>query len=181
MARSFATALLALLLLIAPASAQGGWRPSDEQAAAAQAAADAYFAALEQGAPAQAYAMMAEEMRGVETEAAFVERQRELRGVLSGLIERRFHRITWYKDPAGARPGSYAAFDMVARFQNADRYCGYVIARQLPGGGPFRIIRMEETFLDNANAENMPDPQGVWREMATRFCPGWSETLSPPV
>lgn len=172
-----ALALLTTLVLAFAAFAQTPWQPSSEQIEQSRATVDAYFGAIERNEPGRAFDMMSADARALENEGAFAERQRQFKSLSGALLERRFHRVTWYKDPAAApAPGVYVAFDMVAWFSNIDRYCGYVIAYQAPEGGPFQITRIEENYIDNKTAGGAGAP-AIWRQLAEGACPGWTDAV----
>lgn len=169
---------LVALACATPAFAQGTWEPSPEQVEQATDAVDHYFSALEHGEFDRAFNMMARITRALESQRAFAERQRKFTSASGALIERRFHRVTWYKDPAGApAPGVYVAFDMVAWFANLDHYCGYAMAYQPPEGGAFEIIRIDETTMDRQTAGAGEQSKVVWRQVAGQACPGWTEQI----
>jgi hypothetical protein len=170
-------AFLATLAVASAALAQSDWQPSSDQIEQSRAAVDAYFTALEHNEPERAFAMMSAGTRAIETASAFSERARSFASISGALLERRFHRVTWYKDPADApAPGVYVAFDMVAWFANIDRYCGYVIAYQAPTGGAFEIMRLEENYIDNKTAGGA-GASAIWLQLAQSACPGWTEKL----
>lgn len=60
--------------------------------------------------------------------------------------ERKVVRVTWYDDPAGARPGRYAAADYGAAYSNGSFYCGFVAWLQQRDGS-YQIVREEEGQL----------------------------------
>lgn len=181
-ARSLITALLAFawMFVSAQASFSQSWEPSQDQARAARAAVETFLAAHDRGDTASAYAMLSEEFRTLESETSFSRSVQAFNEDAGGLVGRTITDVTWYKDTPGApRAGVYAAFDMVARFANIDRYCGYVIVHQPPEGGPFKIMRLEQTFLDNAQARSFalnnaqPPLEEYWSQLAAAVCPGW--------
>ena len=95
------------------------------------------------------------------------------------VTERRIVTVTWTKDPAQApKPGVYAAIDIVSRFANIDRDCGYLIVYQPPAGGVFLVAREEENLMTNADAaaiERQHAEAGVeaaWSQLAAR-CPNY--------
>ena len=177
---ALARALIACIavLIFASQSAGQAWEPSQQQRNGAQATVEAYLATTDRGDAAAAYAMHGEETRAMQPLADFTESVRAFTALAGKLVERRFAHVTWYKDPPDSPAlGVYAAFDMIARYANIDRYCGYVMAYQDPKGGDFIIMRVEENYLDNATAQSMArqgtSPDAFWAEMASSHCPGW--------
>jgi hypothetical protein len=64
------------------------------------------------------------------------------------VVSHRIKRVTWYKDPPGNPPGTYAAADFVGEYANVPFHCGYVVWFQ--DAGAFRLIREEENVIDAA-------------------------------
>lgn len=184
-------ALAALLFAAVPAQAQTaprevnitadsapGWVPSIAQDQAVDGATDAWFAALESGDFARAYAMLAPANR-TEPYADFARRNAAARDNAGALRGRTVLKVTWTKDPANApAPGVYAAVDIAERHANVDRQCGYLIWYQPPEGGPFLLMRTETSRFDNAAAAQIEKQQGraevdrVWA-VASANCPNY--------
>ncbi|MBY0567069.1 MAG: DUF4019 domain-containing protein [Hyphomonadaceae bacterium] len=177
-------ALLAMFTFAASAAAQ----TQDARVAAAATARDAFWQALERNDLASARAMWTEDMQAEQTEEDFVADAGRLRRQTGAVIERRVMRTTIYDNTPGApAPGVYIAFDIVARFENVDRFCGYIIMHQASEGQPFRVSRIDQTMMENSAAAAW-DGQGqttdqAWQQLATQFCPGWqpSWAIAPPV
>ena len=185
---------IALLLCVGAPSANGapppreinitsdsprGWIPSEDLEQQARTAALAYLAAMDQGRPADAWTFMSKDNQGLQSQAAFTGRITQFNAKAGPVVERRITMLTWTKDPPGGPPtGVYAAFDLVSRFANIDRYCGYVVLYQAPAGGPFRVMREEDTYLDNATAQAIAaggkeSVESVWARVAVN-CPNYS-------
>ena len=184
-------ALAALLLAAAPACAQNapreinvssdsapGWLPSLAQEGAVAAATEAWFAAMESGDFARAYAMLAPANQ-TQSPAEFASTYGALRRQAGEFRGRTILKITWTKDPANApAPGVYAAVDVAERHANVDRQCGYLIWYQKPEGGPFLLMRIESTRLDNAVATQVEKERGrpaldrLWAEASVN-CPNY--------
>ncbi len=171
--------LLALAVMAPMARAETPAAASTEEAASVR---EAYLAASERGDATTAYSMHNPGLQALESEAQFASHIAQLNAVLGPLIERQITRTTVYTNPPGVDPGVYVAFDMIGRFENADRYCGYIIIFQPPAGAP-KVARIEQNFLLNASADQttrnagQPSADQVWTQMATQNCPGWA----PPV
>jgi len=162
-----------------------GWLPSTDQAQAASAALMAYLAAKDAGHADVAYAMLEEDNSALQPFADFARDLATFNGRAGNVAERRIVAVTWTKDPAQApKPGIYAAMDIVSRFANIDRYCGYVVVYQPPAGGPFRVGREEANFMTNADAATIERQQSsaaveaAWSQLSAR-CPNYPGQ-SPP-
>jgi hypothetical protein len=172
------------VLFASVASAQ-----TDEAAAIAAAGQlrDAYWGALNLQHYDVAYAMYASSTQAVVSRDAFVEYEQQGRRDNGAVIERRVMRTTVYDNPANApAPGLYVAFDFIGRYEATDRACGYLILHRLTPSAPFRVVRSEQAFLDNATAARVQEQgQSVdefWAQMATQYCPGWQSDwqIQPP-
>jgi hypothetical protein len=138
-----------------------GWLPSEAEERAARGALDRYFATVEAGDDRGAYAMMTPGFQALAPYAGFAADNARFRDLAGTLRDRRVVRLTWTKDPADApRPGIYAAFDVAARYTRVDRQCGYVILYHEADGAPFQIVRVENNFLSNDNAQDIEQTQG---------------------
>jgi|SRR5579859_1228523 len=158
-----------------------GWLPSTDQARAASEAALAYLAAKDTGGADAAYAMLEESNKALQPFADFSRGLAAFNNQAGAVAERRIVTVTWTKDPAQApKPGVYAAIDIVSRFANIDRDCGYLVVYQSPTGGPFRVSREEANFMTNADAASIERQQSkaameaAWRQLSMK-CPNYSE------
>jgi len=172
------------ILAAAPAYAQSNEQRVNEAAARR----DAFWQALEAEDYAGAYAVMTDGFHALETAESFATNAARLRQQLGPVIERRVMRTTVYDNPPNApAPGVYIAFDLVARFERADRYCGYVILHQAAEGAPFRVTRVDQAIMENSVVAGWngagQSPDQVWLQMTAQFCPGWqpSWAIAPPV
>lgn len=200
--RMMATALGLAMLFSGPALAQqplrevnitqgseAGWVPSEELEEQALATWRQFNALVEAGEYDAAHAMMSEWFRLEYPLAKFRSDRAQARADRGALIARDLVKITWTKDsPAVPYPGTYLAIDASARFDAVDRFCGYTILHLAPGAQDFTVMRLQETFLDNAAfasiAASNSDVQAllVWR-LVSRSCPNYPpeplpETLS---
>jgi hypothetical protein len=157
-----------------------GWLPSIEQEQAARAAAVQYLATRDAGRAADAY----RQLDPINAEhlplADFTKLLSDFNTKAGAVKERRITTLTWTKNPLSApAPGIYAAFDLVGRFASADRNCGYIVLRQAPTGGPFRVMREETAFMDNKTAADVEKRQSraavdeFWSQLAVASCPNY--------
>jgi hypothetical protein len=156
-----------------------GWLPSEAGERGARTALDQYFAAVEAGDDRRAYAMMTPGFQAILPFADFAADNARFRTLAGPLSRRRVLRLTWTKDPADApRPGIYAAFDVAGEYANVDRQCGYAILYQETETAPFRIARIESTFMSNADAQDIERTNGraavdqAWAA-ASQVCPNY--------
>jgi hypothetical protein len=163
-----------------------GWLPSKDQAGAASKAVLDYLAARDAGHADAAYAMLEDGDKALQPFADFSRDLANFNARAGAVAERRITTVTWTKDPAQApKPGVYAAIDIVGRFENIDRYCGYVIVYQSPAGGPFRVSREEANFMTNADAaaierqKSRSAMEAAWSQLSAR-CPNYPGEGPPP-
>jgi len=133
-----------------------GWLPSEELEQQARKTALEFLAEMDRGQYEEAYGFLADVDRKDQTLSDFSDRVRQFNAQAGAVIERRIATVTWTKNPAHAPlPGIYAALDLVSRFANIDRHCGFLILYQAPSGQNFQVMREEDNFLDNATAANI--------------------------
>lgn len=107
---------------------------------------DAYFAALDAGRYAEAFAMVDEEMTGGASLEDWTARNRARRDSVGATTQRQIGRLTWYSNPPGAPPGHYGAVDYVASHALQDE-CGYLIWHHPAPDADLRLTRQEATYL----------------------------------
>ena len=73
----------------------------------------------------------------------------------SGAAEgRSVKNVTWYKDPANAPAGVYAAVDFSSQFAELSLHCGF-IALQMQTDGSFGVAREEENSISKGEMEKL--------------------------
>jgi len=156
-----------------------GWVPSTDQTRAATEAALAYLAAKDAGHAEAAYAMLEDGNRALVSFADFSRNLASFNKQAGAVRERRIVTLTWTKDPAqGPKLGVYAAIDIVSRFADIDRDCGYLVVYQPPTGGAFRVMREEENVMSNADAAvierqgSQAAVEAAWSQASAR-CPNY--------
>ncbi len=153
-----------------------GWIPSVELEARARRTASAFLAALDGGRAAEAYALLTPAMQHDHSLTAFSDDLSAFNRRAGPVRERAMVVLTWTKNPAQApAPGVYAAIDLVSRFVNIDRHCGYLVLYQAPMGGDFRISRIESNFMDNASAK-LAGADDAWVKLSAN-CPNYKPPL----
>jgi len=158
-----------------------GWLPTDDQVRAAMDAVHGFLDSMDQGRAEAAYALLGEDMKRAQPPADFTAALGQFNAKAGPVQSRRIVRVTWTKDPAQAPlPGVYAAIDLVSRFANIDRHCGYIVLYQAPAGGGFTVMRREDNFMDNATARDIEKQHSslqvdtTWAQ-ASRNCPNYPE------
>lgn len=164
---------------ITPDSAPG-WLPSADQRARVRQFIENFLAALDSGQYAKAYDLETPGQKELETLAAFTKRVTDFNTQAGPVKERRITKITWTKDPAHApAAGIYAAVDLVSRFANVDRHCGYIVLYQGDALAPFQVMRQEDGYMTDDQARQIEKKQSrqavdqLWAQVA-RNCPNYS-------
>jgi hypothetical protein len=158
-----------------------GWLPSPEQERLAGQTALSFLQARDEGRAKDAYALLSEPDKRDQPFEAFAKQLESFNSISGAPREHRLVAVTWSKDPASVpAPGVYAAIDVVSRFANIDRHCGYLVLYQAPGKGDFGVMRTEETYLDNASARKMSAAvlDETWAEMSAH-CPNYPGVAEP--
>ncbi|HEY2444939.1 MAG TPA: DUF4019 domain-containing protein [Rhizomicrobium sp.] len=145
-----------------------------------------FMANMDSGKYADAYAVLTDMNQKDQPFSDFSERVRRFNARAGSVIERRIVTVTWTKDPSNAPlPGVYVALDVISRFTNIDRDCGYLVLFQPPSAGPFKVMREENNFLDNLTAakiakQNSPaEVSRAWARLSAN-CPGYGREANPP-
>jgi hypothetical protein len=156
-----------------------GWLPSVAQSDSAEKAAHDYLAAEDIGRVEEAYGYLADLNKQHMPFAEYKANIEEANAKIGSVIERRIVKVTWTKDsPQAPIPGVYAAIDLISRFANADRHCGFLILYQAPTGGDFKVMREEANFMDNQTA-NASGADEAWAKLSAN-CPNYPGTSLKP-
>lgn len=157
-----------------------GWIPSEALEAEAVAAWESYFALLGAQDYDAAHAMLSASFRETYSLDAFREEQRAARERNGRQVSREPFRLTWTRNaPGQPEPGTYVAIDNIARFERAERHCGYVVLHRAPGADRFTVSRVEDNMMDDASAAMLAENHSplqrdlVWHLLA-RNCPGYT-------
>jgi hypothetical protein len=161
-----------------------GWIPSEDLERQARKTANDFMADEDSGRAAEAYARFAEINRAHQPFPEFSASVHAFGAKSGAVVERRITTVTWTKNPAQAPlPGVYVALDLVSRFANVDRHCGYLVLYQAPSGGTFQIMREESNYLDNATAASIAKKSSAaaveqaWATTSAN-CPGYRSAPS---
>ena len=171
---------LVLFLLAAPpagALAQQ-WAPTEAQNHLIQKLTYEYLAAKDSRDYKRAYDLQSPSLQDMFSLEEFIGNSTSFNDLAGPVIERRIMEMSWYENPTNAPgPGVYVAVDLISRFEQVDRHCGF-LAFHLESDGQFRIVREEENFLDRATEENIRTQSGqievdrLWVEIASH-CRYW--------
>lgn len=107
---------------------------------------NAYFAALDEGRYAEAYAMISPEMIGGATLSDWTRSEKTQAATYGTVRDRRIGRLTWYSNPPDVPAGHYGAVDYVASRAEGEE-CGYLIWYRPTPDAAFVLSRRETTFL----------------------------------
>jgi Protein of unknown function (DUF4019) len=156
-----------------------GWLPSVAQSDTAEQTARDYLAAEDAGRAEDAYGYFADLNKQHTPLADYKTNMEKMNAELGPVIERRIVKVTWTKDsPQAPIPGVYAAIDLISRFANADRHCGYLILYQAPVGDDFKVMREEANFMDNKTA-NASGAEEAWAKLSVN-CPNYPGPVAKP-
>lgn len=111
-----------------------------------QALSDRYFAAVDEGRYAEAFAMADEAMTGGATLEEWTAREQQRRAATGDRGDRQIGRLTWYSNPDGAPFGHYAAVDYVGSHALQDE-CGYIVWYRPTPGAAFHLVSQEVIYL----------------------------------
>ena len=166
-----------------------GWVPSAEQRAGAPEILDKYLRALDGAQYEQAYGYLSDIFRQHTDFATFQDRANKFNALAGSVRAREIVAINWTKNPAHSPAlGVYAAIDLVSKFDNIDRHCGYVVLYQAAAGGRFSVMREEQNYIDNASAQKLQREQSsdslqkTWAQLV-KNCPNYkpAEVALPPI
>jgi hypothetical protein len=130
------------------------WQPTESQRQRVVRDTYAYFAAKDERRLADAYSKFSASQK----EAVPYDRWKaDMESFYStaGAVEgRTVRKVTWYKNPANAQPGIYAAVDFSSRFSKLSLHCGFVAWRQQMDGS-FQVVREEENSIPEAEMSKL--------------------------
>jgi hypothetical protein len=164
-----------------------GWVPNKEQREAAEKLARNFFAAKDSNQGEKAFLMLMPSTRETLSLSTYSAQVLKFNADAGPIVERLFTTTTWTKDSArGPVPGVYAAIDIVSRFAEVARHCGYLILYQPPEGGEFQIMRHEEVFMPNKVAKaiekenSAEEVERAWKRAASS-CPNYPPRSLAPI
>ena len=118
-------------------------RPRDQKI---EAATLAYFALLDKADYEAAYARQSTERQSATSLKSWTGIIDNFNVRAGPVISRTIKKVTWYQNPQGVQPGSYAAVDFLSEFTNLPYHCGYVVWREDAAG--LQLVREETNSID---------------------------------
>jgi hypothetical protein len=156
-----------------------GWSPSEDLESRAVSALAAFNGLLIKGSFPAAYAMLTPGNQRATSAAQWSGEMAKFRETAGKPLSWRSLKLTWTKDPADApAPGIYAAFDFTGTYEKISRYCGYTVLYAANEQAPFKVMRIQQVFIDDASAQTIAKQQGPaalasqWETVAAA-CPGF--------
>lgn len=157
-------------------SSAPGWRPTEAQIDAAVRFASRYLSARDRGDYDEAYNLMSAQLQTLTPHKTYRQNGTAFAGTAGPVRERKLVRMSWYKDPPGSPPGTYAAIDLVSRFEKIDRHCGYIVLQEA-SAADFVLVREDETFMDKDTARRIETEKSkdevdrTWAQASAAHCP----------
>lgn len=153
---------------VAASNQEREWQPTAEQRERLLRDVTAYLTAKDEQRFAEAYALFTPIQKGV---VPFSKWEADMRSVYrsAGALEgRTLKKVTWYKNPANAPRGIYAAVDFSSQFSELSLHCGFV-AMQLQMDGSFGVAREEENSISKREMARLT-PEMLQRIRAEYRC-----------
>lgn len=136
--------------------------PADESDAMGRVA--AYTMALAKRDYASAYAMLRLSFQAANPRLAWEMNLRKRETLWAdGTI--RILRLSWYLDPAGQPPGTYAAFDFRGDRADGTMDCGYVVVHRAAAGADFSVVRTDTSEVPREMMEDGIPKADVLRQL----------------
>ena len=156
-----------------------GWIPSADQRAQVPNVVQNFLSKLDGGFDIDAYGLLTDGQKKSEKFNEFAKRLSQFNAQAGLVKERRIVKITWTKDPANAPvAGIYVAVDLVSRFANIDRHCGYMVLYQSDARAPYLVMRREDNYMSDEQAHQIELKHSelavneTWAKLA-RNCPNY--------
>jgi hypothetical protein len=143
-----------------PGNPEGNWTPSQAETDKMLATTHKFFDAQDRGDYPATYALLKPSTKDTVSLKDWTELSKKLGGQSGPLVDRKFVKFTWSKDPAGAPvPGIYAVVDYVSHFQSVDIECGY-LAWYEESDGSFLLVHQQSGFIGKEQEKQMT-PQAI--------------------
>lgn len=132
-------------------------KPAPRDEALIERLSKSYWNGKDTGKYAEAHALFSPEMQQMTPLERWTSRSSDFNVRAGAVKERRIKKITWYDNPPGGPPGTYAAVDYASSFENLSFHCGYIVW-QVAADGSAQLIREEENSVRKSEAAQMrPD------------------------
>jgi hypothetical protein len=144
------------------------WQPTAEQRERVLRDVLAYLAAKDARRFADAYAMFTPMQKAAVPFSRWEADMQTVYGQAGTPEGRTLKKVTWYKNPANAPPGIYAAVDFSSQFAELSLHCGFV-AMQQQMNGSFGVAREEENSIPKREVAKLT-PEALQRIRAQYRC-----------
>jgi hypothetical protein len=142
------------------AGSEASWLPARDQLHKLEDALQAFLNDLDEGQYARAYARIEERPRALMPLERFTQRAQDFSKLSGTRKQQRIERITWAKDPPDApASGVYAVVELASRFARIQHHCGFALLHQRDPASPFHIVRQEDFYLTDDQAQQMTTSQ----------------------
>ena len=146
------------------------WRPTDAQVQHVERQSNTYFAAKDGRRYKDAYELLSTSAKQITSFERWSSVAQNFNSKAGEVLHRDIKKITWYKNPPQAAPGTYAAVDFSSQFANVNIHCGYLVWFE-QGDGSFVMVREEENFIDKVMEQKM-NPNELVRVRSEFGCKG---------
>ena len=137
-----------------PKNADSQWHPAAAQVQRVGLQSIAYFAAKDGRRYKEAYELLSPASKQITPFERWRSVAEDSSAKMGEVLHRDIKKITWYKNPPQAAPGTYAAVDFSSQFTNANIHCGYLVWSE-QGDGSFLMVREEENFIEKATEHKL--------------------------
>lgn len=144
------------------------WLPAPAQVQRVERLTKTYFAARDGRRYMDAYQLFSFASKQISPFERWSSGVEDFNSKVGSVVRRDIKKITWYKNPPQAAPGTYAAVDFSSQFANANIHCGSVIWVE-QDDGTFQIVREEENVIDKS-MENALTPDELAKARAQFGC-----------
>lgn len=152
---------------------QVGWIPSEELDAEMVAAAMTYWQYEAEGEYKKAYAMHGAGLAELMTFTEYESQKKTTASEMGPIVSRNVYKQTWTHG-ASYTPtrGTYLAIDFSAKYQKAQRVCGYIIVHKEKSDSAAVILRTETVQMLDASFNDQKEAAAAWRK-ASAYCPNY--------
>ncbi|RYH55634.1 MAG: DUF4019 domain-containing protein [Alcaligenaceae bacterium] len=144
------------------------WQPTAEQQRQVVRDALTYLTTKDARQFAEAYALFTPSQKSAVSFSRWEADMRVFYGGAGAAEGRTLKKVTWYKNPANAPAGIYAAVDFSSQFAELSLHCGFV-AMQMQMDGSFGVAREEENSISKREMTKLT-PEALQRIRAQYRC-----------
>jgi hypothetical protein len=166
--QELATVATPIPQVVASSNQDRQWQPDSEQRERVVQDVLAYLAAKDESRFADAYARFAPAQKAAVPFSRWEADMRAFYGSAGPAEGRTLKKVTWYKNPANAPPGIYAAVDFTSQFRELSLHCGFVSLQQQMDGS-YGVSREEENSVSKREMAKLT-PEMLQRIRAQYRC-----------